>query len=73
MRTFLKDYLVTGGQFPHRSHINVLIARFLIDFDTMVDDWCTWAEGIVETWPDTAARPPTPETMALFRESIDRP
>jgi DNA-binding PadR family transcriptional regulator len=68
MHEFVRDYLVTGGQFPRRSHINILVAKFLIDFAVMVRDWAAWSQAFVETWPDVAERDPDEATMARFGE-----
>lgn len=68
MHEFVRDYLVNGGQFRRRSHINVLVAKFLIDFAGMVRDWATWSQAFIDTWPDVAEREPDEETMARFRE-----
>ena len=56
MVTLMQDYLVTGGQFPERSHVNVLIARFLVDFSAMVGDWAAWSTDFIDTWPDVSER-----------------
>lgn len=68
----VRDYLVTGGQFPHRSHINVLIACFLIDFADMVHTWAAWADDVVDTWPDVTERPPDQATMDLYWQLLER-
>jgi len=68
MHEFVRDYLVTGGQFPRRSHINVLVARFLVDFAGMVREWATWSQAFVDTWPDVAERDPDDDTKAKLRE-----
>ena len=68
MAELVRDYLVTGGQFPQRSHINILVAKFLIDFAAMVDGWAAWSKVFVDTWPDVAERDPDDATMAKFRE-----
>jgi DNA-binding PadR family transcriptional regulator len=47
----MEDYLATGGQFPQRAHVNVLIARFLVDFASMVDNWAEWSRAVVDDWP----------------------
>jgi DNA-binding PadR family transcriptional regulator len=71
MLGLVRDYLVTGGQFPRRSHINVLIAKFLIEFSTMVGQWAAWSRSFVDTWPDTQEHDPEPATMARYREIVD--
>ena len=68
MHLVARDYLVTGGQFPGRSHINVLVVKFLVDFADMVRDWAAWSEAFIETWPDVAEREPDEETMRRLRE-----
>ena len=46
------SYLETGGAFRDRAAINQLVGRFLDDFLETVDSWATWAEGVIDTWPD---------------------
>jgi hypothetical protein len=29
----------------------VLIARFLVDFASMVDNWAEWSRAVVDDWP----------------------
>jgi DNA-binding PadR family transcriptional regulator len=45
-------YLDREGPFPERLPWILLVGQFLLDFSIMVERWATWAEGIVETWPD---------------------
>jgi PadR family transcriptional regulator, regulatory protein AphA len=52
MAEAMDDYLENGGPFPERAHVNVLIARFLIDFAEMVSRWRDWSATVVEDWPD---------------------
>ena len=68
MRGLARDYLVGAGQFPARSHINALVARFLVDFGVMVRDWAEWSRAFVDTWPDVAEREPDEATLAKLRE-----
>jgi PadR family transcriptional regulator, regulatory protein AphA len=70
MEEFVRDYLVGRGQFPRRSHINVLVAKFLIDFADMVRDWAAWSQAFIDTWPDVAERAPDEVTLAKFREVL---
>lgn len=71
MTTVMRDYLVTGGQFPDRTHINVLIARFLVDFADMVQRWADWSADYVATWPDTGPRAPDDEARRRIQDTID--
>lgn len=70
MVTVMQDYLITGGQFPQRSHINVLIARFLIDFAAMVREWAEWSTDFIDTWPDVHEREPDEATRDRIRDTI---
>lgn len=72
MATTVEEYVAGTGQFPARSHINVLVARFLIDFAVMVEDWAEWAEGFVATWPDVTSRPPDDATIAELQAAAAR-
>ena len=66
----LREYLAGGGPFPQRAHINVLVAKFVLDFGAMVEDWATWSRAVVDTWPDVVEREPDDETMARYREVL---
>jgi PadR family transcriptional regulator, regulatory protein AphA len=44
----------TGGPFPHRTHINALIHRFLCIYVDAVHRWAEWALDEVEDWSTTA-------------------
>jgi PadR family transcriptional regulator, regulatory protein AphA len=70
MAQVMQDYLVTGGQFPQRAHINVLIARFLVDFAAMVHDWAEWSTAYVGTWPDAHERELDDAARDRIRETI---
>ena len=70
MLTLLREYLVGNGPFPQRSHVNILFARFLIDFAEMVDAWADWAAGVIEPWDEAGHRPPDDPTMELFRKTV---
>jgi DNA-binding PadR family transcriptional regulator len=70
MVTLMQDYLVTGGQFPERSHVNVLIARFLIDFSAMVRDWAEWSTEFIDAWPDAGEHDPDDTTRDRIRDTI---
>jgi hypothetical protein len=52
----MEDYLATGGEFPERAHVNVLIARFLVDFAAMVERWADWSTTVVDRWPELDRR-----------------
>ena len=71
MIELLERYQVGEGDFPRRTHINLLMAGFVIDFALMVDSWQTWATQLVDTWPDVQEREPDAITLAAMRELID--
>jgi len=72
MEELLRGYLVGGGQFRERAHVNILIGRFLLDFGSMVDEWSRWAEGFVDTWDDTRARPAEEASLEEYRRALRR-
>ena len=45
------EYLEGRGNYPERLPWLVLTARFLDEFDRLVDRWATWAIEEVEQWP----------------------
>jgi DNA-binding PadR family transcriptional regulator len=67
----VRAYAAGNGEFPGRSHINLLIAQFIIDFAVMVDEWSAWASERVDTWPDVRERDPDAATLACLREAAE--
>lgn len=67
----LRLYEAGAGDFPRRSHINLLIGGFMLDFYVMVDQWAAWAAEIVDTWPDVQERDPDEATLTAFHDVID--
>lgn len=68
---FIHLYRIGRGEFPRRSHVNLLIAAFLIDFSLMVDEWARWSSELVDTWPDVDEHDPdgaTIEAMKVLEE-----
>jgi hypothetical protein len=49
-------YLAGDGGFPERMPVNVVTARFLVDFYATVANWTEWAEGVMAAWPDDPRR-----------------
>jgi hypothetical protein len=47
-----------------RLRLLVLGGRFLADYATMLDDWASWAEAQVSTWPSTASATEVPLDFA---------
>jgi DNA-binding PadR family transcriptional regulator len=43
------------GEFPDRLHIIAVRGRFIHDYAKALTEWATWAQGIVESWPETGA------------------
>lgn len=41
--------------FPDRLHIIAVRGRFIHDYAKALTEWATWAQGVVESWPDTGA------------------
>lgn len=60
-----QPYLEGVGAFSHRSHVNVLLWRFLFDFHGMVERWAEWALDHTASWTDTA------DDDAKRREAVD--
>lgn len=42
-----------GGEYPHRSHVNALGMRFMIDHYDHITAWASWALDAIESWADT--------------------
>jgi DNA-binding PadR family transcriptional regulator len=45
-------YLAGEGEFRERAAVNVVGARFLVDFYAMVADWADWADEVTGSWPE---------------------
>jgi len=42
-----------GGEYPHRTHVNALGMRFMIDHYDHITAWASWALETTDTWDDT--------------------
>lgn len=47
--------LATGGEYPHRAHVNALGMRFMTAYFDQITAWAGWALEAVAGWEDTAA------------------
>lgn len=54
-----RAYLDGQGQFPERLPWNIVVGKFLDEFDATVARWAEWAIDEVESWPEdlASARP----------------
>ena len=70
-----RAYLDGEGAFPERLPWLILCGQFLDEFDTMVERWTEWAEGVVVSWPDdiTAAEPAIEVLETQARRNEVRP
>ena len=59
------DLVETGGPFPDRLHVNVLVLKFMWEQTETLLRWVAWAEQEVTGWPDDASRPTTDVSTAL--------
>jgi PadR family transcriptional regulator, regulatory protein AphA len=64
-----QDLAVTGGPFPSRLHLNMLVFKFMWDQTETLINWANWAERQVAAWPDDITRPPGPEAETILREA----
>jgi DNA-binding PadR family transcriptional regulator len=67
-----QGYLDGEGEFPDRAAVNVVTARFMVDFYALVADWSAFAADAMSSWPDDpgAAQPDwsiMAETLARTR------
>ena len=67
-----RAYVAGTGEYPERTHVNLLVARFLLDFSEMVTSFSSWARDVVEPWPDTTDRSPDEATLDHLRAVVDR-
>ncbi|HVF20736.1 MAG TPA: PadR family transcriptional regulator [Mycobacteriales bacterium] len=47
-----RSYMESGGPFPERGAVNLVVGRFLDDFLECVDRWAEWAAEVTDAWPD---------------------
>lgn len=66
------QYVAGAGEYQERSHVNVMIGRFLVDFAGMVTAWTEWADQFVDTWDTTTTGPPAEVSDAEWREVLRR-
>ena len=45
------DYLATGGPFPERMPVVVLVGKFILEYLDFLERCAGWAEAQVEAWP----------------------
>lgn len=45
--------LATGGEYPHRAHVNALGMRFMTAHFEQITDWADWALKEIDAWDDT--------------------
>lgn len=59
-------YLDGVGRFPERLPVNLMVGAFYADFALMTHKWATWAEAMVQSWPEDVAKAP------VDREALQR-
>lgn len=47
--------LATGGEYPHRAHVNALGMRFMTAYFEQITAWSDWALGEIDGWDDTTS------------------
>jgi DNA-binding PadR family transcriptional regulator len=64
-------YLAGAGPFPERAAVNIVGARFMVDFYTAVVEWADWASTVLSSWPDDSkgAEPDWDAMRALNRRA----
>lgn len=65
------DYLTGDGPFPERAAVNIIGARFLVDFYATIVEWAEWATSVMSEWPadPTKAEPDWDAMRALNRRA----
>jgi DNA-binding PadR family transcriptional regulator len=53
VRARLDEYETSGGPFPQRLHVIMLVARFMADYAEMLERWTSWARHEVDGWKNT--------------------
>jgi PadR family transcriptional regulator AphA len=71
-----RDYLETGGPFPQRLHLIMLVGRFINEYVALLAGWAAWAEKEVQAWPDVTDAALVEDLAAKLGELLtahDRP
>jgi PadR family transcriptional regulator AphA len=69
----VRDYLETGGPFPERLHIIVLMVGFLgVEWGAAVHRWATWAEQEVLRWPQVRHVEPNRRILEEYLRVAER-
>jgi DNA-binding PadR family transcriptional regulator len=66
-----REYLETGGPFPHRLHLIALVSQFVYDYHRMVAEWAAWAEHEASAWPEQAQVDATDLVRRVFGPWLD--
>ena len=69
-RAIARDYLAGEGQFPERTHVNLLYWVLLDRWARLRADWVAWASGVVDTWPDVQGPADRTETLRLLEAAL---
>jgi hypothetical protein len=71
--------LGSGGEYPHRAHVNALGMRFMTGYFDQLTGWADWALAAIDDWDDTTtpARTWADQARGIFtraaRPSAARP
>jgi DNA-binding PadR family transcriptional regulator len=69
-RAIAGDYLAGRGQFPERTHVNLLYWVLLDRWARLRADWARWASSVVERWPDERGPADRTETLRLLEAAL---
>ncbi|SPT51014.1 PadR family transcriptional regulator [Actinomadura madurae] len=67
--------LETGGEYPHRAHVNALGMQFMTAYLDQMTAWSEWALKQIEEWDDTTSPAQTWATQAreIFTTAANPP
>lgn len=68
---FIREVLDTGGQFPQRLHLNVLLADFASSYVRLILDWTERASTEVATWETTRDIGLTPAGREILTKILE--
>jgi DNA-binding PadR family transcriptional regulator len=68
-----REYLETGGPFPHRLALVALVSQFVYESRRMVREWAAWAERHVMTWESFSQVDATALVDEVFRARLEAP
>lgn len=66
----IRGYVEGRGPFPERLHLLSVSGAFNVGYVRMLERWATWAEEVIERWPDTRTPAAFPGALDVLRDLL---